>query len=151
MSDRHSRGSSLDSNPSPSKERTYLEPESNKSKGTPQRRRCSSTIFQLKTFAGGYLSPYYSPSLHGAKGPPSTSTSSSNKSSRPSSKSSKRSVPKAAIIHNDPDAPKDKDHYEKTSDARYYKNSFHDSGKAKKKDSMASKANDSKHYQHPSY
>ena len=107
-------------------------------------------VLSLKTFAKGYLDPYYSPSSHGAKGPPSTSTSSSNKSSRSSSKSSKRPNTKAAIIHNDRDAPKDKDRYEKTADIRYHKNSFLDSGEPKN-DYMASKAYDSGYYKDSSY
>ncbi|KAK0516132.1 hypothetical protein JMJ35_000735 [Cladonia borealis] len=132
MSDHHSRGSSRGSNPSPSKERTYLEPESNKSKD-------------------GYLNPYYSPSSRVAKGLPFTSTSSSNNSSRSPSKPSRRPAPKAAIIHNDPDAPKDKDPYKKTADARYHKNSFLDSDEPKEKDSLASKAYDPGYYHNSSF
>ena len=101
-------------------------------------------ILPLKPFVDGYLNPYYSPSSHGAKDPPSTSTSSSNKPS-------KRPKPKPAIIHNEPDAPKDKDRYGKTADVRYHKNSFLDSGKPQEKDSMASKAYDPGYWQNSSY
>lgn len=74
---------------------------------------------------------------------------SSDQSSRSSSKSAKKLVT-PAVIHHDPDAPKDKDRYDKTTDARYYKNSHLDSSEPKNKESMK-KAFDPRYYPNSSY
>ena len=107
-------------------------------------------ILPLKPLTEGCLDPYYSPTSHQAQDSTSSSVYSSNQSSRSSSKSAKKPVAKPVVIHHNEDAPKDRDPSDKTTDPRYYKNSYLDSGEPENKDSMK-KAFDARYYQNSSY